>query len=112
MLSLRISDLFTEIAFSVICTGWSFELGGFLCMVTYSSFHPRYFSDTCDVRCARKKTEKRFRKTIRTLRKTVTRDQFRVRVSGMDHEVARKSLKLSEQSCGVGQMHVGNRCGK
>ncbi|XP_054682865.1 signal peptide, CUB and EGF-like domain-containing protein 2 isoform X1 [Grus americana] len=68
--------------------------------------------DTCDVRCARKKTEKRFRKTIRTLRKTVSRDQFRVRVSGMDHEVARKSLKLSElqQSCGVGQMHVGNRC--
>ncbi|OPJ73890.1 signal peptide, CUB and EGF-like domain-containing protein 2 isoform B [Patagioenas fasciata monilis] len=68
--------------------------------------------DTCDVRCARKKTEKRFRKTIRTLRKTVNRDQFRVRVSGMDHEVARKSLKLSEpqQSCGVGQMHMGNRC--
>uniref|UniRef100_A0A8C3D0P2 Signal peptide, CUB and EGF-like domain-containing protein 2 n=1 Tax=Cairina moschata TaxID=8855 RepID=A0A8C3D0P2_CAIMO len=54
----------------------------------------------------------KFRKTIRTLRKTVNRDQFRVRVSGMDHEVARKSLKLSEpqQSCGVGQIHVGNRC--
>uniref|UniRef100_A0A8C3CW45 Signal peptide, CUB and EGF-like domain-containing protein 2 n=1 Tax=Cairina moschata TaxID=8855 RepID=A0A8C3CW45_CAIMO len=69
-------------------------------------------TETCDVRCARKKTEKRFRKTIRTLRKTVNRDQFRVRVSGMDHEVARKSLKLSEpqQSCGVGQIHVGNRC--
>ncbi|XP_053924608.1 signal peptide, CUB and EGF-like domain-containing protein 2 isoform X3 [Cuculus canorus] len=68
--------------------------------------------DTCDVRCARKKTEKRFRKTIRTLRKTVSRDQFRIRAPGMDHEVARKSLKLSElqQSCGVGQMHVGNRC--
>ncbi|XP_051477735.1 signal peptide, CUB and EGF-like domain-containing protein 2 isoform X2 [Apus apus] len=68
--------------------------------------------DTCDLRCARKKTEKRFRKTIRTLRKTVSRDQFRVRVSGTDHEVARKSLKLSEpqQSCGVGQMHVGSRC--
>ncbi|XP_074904147.1 signal peptide, CUB and EGF-like domain-containing protein 2 isoform X2 [Buteo buteo] len=68
--------------------------------------------DTCDVRCARKKTEKRFRKTIRTLRKTVSRDQFRIRVSGMDHEVARKSLKLSEpqQACGVGQMYVGNRC--
>ncbi|XP_040465180.1 signal peptide, CUB and EGF-like domain-containing protein 2 isoform X2 [Falco naumanni] len=68
--------------------------------------------DTCDVRCARKKTEKRFRKTIRTLRKTVSRDQFRIRVSDVDHEVARKPLKLSEpqQSCGVGQMHVGSRC--
>ncbi|XP_055578785.1 signal peptide, CUB and EGF-like domain-containing protein 2 [Falco cherrug] len=68
--------------------------------------------DTCDVRCARKKTEKRFRKTIRTLRKTVSRDQFRIRVSDVDHEVARKPLKLSEpqQSCGMGQMHVGSRC--
>ncbi|XP_071415037.1 signal peptide, CUB and EGF-like domain-containing protein 2 isoform X1 [Pithys albifrons albifrons] len=68
--------------------------------------------DTCDVRCARKKTEKRFRKTIRTLRKTVSRDQFRIRLSGADHEVARKSFKPSEpqQSCGVGQMHLGNRC--
>uniref|UniRef100_A0A8U7NAJ6 Signal peptide, CUB and EGF-like domain-containing protein 2 n=1 Tax=Corvus moneduloides TaxID=1196302 RepID=A0A8U7NAJ6_CORMO len=68
--------------------------------------------DTCDVRCARKKTEKRFRKTIRTLRKTVSRDQFRIRVSGTDHEVARKALKPSEpqQSCGVGQVHPGNRC--
>ncbi|KAJ7420186.1 Signal peptide, CUB and EGF-like domain-containing protein 2 [Willisornis vidua] len=69
-------------------------------------------TDTCDVRCARKKTEKRFRKTIRTLRKTVSRDQFRIRLSGADHEVARKSFKPSEpqQSCGVGQMHLGNRC--
>ncbi|XP_062432139.1 signal peptide, CUB and EGF-like domain-containing protein 2 isoform X1 [Rhea pennata] len=68
--------------------------------------------DTCDVRCARKKTEKRFRKTVRTLRKAVSRDHFRVRVSGVDHEIVKKSLKLSEpqESCGVGQMHVGNRC--
>ncbi|NXT99125.1 SCUB2 protein, partial [Buphagus erythrorhynchus] len=39
-------------------------------------------TETCDVRCARRKTEKRFRKTIRTLRRTVSRDQFRVRLSG------------------------------
>ncbi|NXQ05425.1 SCUB2 protein, partial [Vidua macroura] len=71
-------------------------------------------TDTCDVRCARKKTEKRFRKTIRTLRKTVSRDQFRIRLSGTDHEVARKALKPSEpqQSCGVGQLHPGVRCGE
>ncbi|XP_037995150.1 signal peptide, CUB and EGF-like domain-containing protein 2 isoform X3 [Motacilla alba alba] len=68
--------------------------------------------DTCDVRCARKKTEKRFRKTIRTLRKTVSRDQFRIRLSGTDHEVARKALRPSEpqQSCGAGQLHPGARC--
>ncbi|NXT12705.1 SCUB2 protein, partial [Prunella fulvescens] len=71
-------------------------------------------TDTCDVRCARKKTEKRFRKTIRTLRKTVSRDQFRIRLSGTDHEVARRAQKPSEpqQSCGVGQLHPGARCGE
>ncbi|NXP59978.1 SCUB2 protein, partial [Chloropsis cyanopogon] len=70
-------------------------------------------TDTCDVRCARKKTEKRFRKTIRTLRKTVSRDQFRIRLSGTEHEVARKAPKPSEpqQSCGVGQLQPGVRCG-
>ncbi|KAL9849844.1 signal peptide, CUB and EGF-like domain-containing protein 2 isoform 1-T1 [Geothlypis trichas] len=69
-------------------------------------------TDTCDVRCARKKTEKRFRKTIRTLRKTVSRDQFRIRLSGTDHEVARKAPRPSEpqQACGVGQLHPGVRC--
>ncbi|XP_066176581.1 signal peptide, CUB and EGF-like domain-containing protein 2 [Sylvia atricapilla] len=69
-------------------------------------------TDTCDVRCARKKTEKRFRKTIRTLRKTVSRDQFRLRLSGTEHEVARKAPKPSEpqQSCGGGQPHPGGRC--
>ncbi|NXQ47034.1 SCUB2 protein, partial [Catharus fuscescens] len=69
-------------------------------------------TDTCDVRCARKKTEKRFRKTIRTLRKTVSRDQFRVRLSGTEHEVARKAPRPSEpqQSCAVGQLHP--RCGE
>ncbi|NXU64180.1 SCUB2 protein, partial [Horornis vulcanius] len=71
-------------------------------------------TDTCDARCARKKTEKRFRKTIRTLRKTVSRDQFRIRLSGTDHEVARKGPKPSEpqQSCAVGQLHPGSRCGE
>ncbi|XP_026648977.2 signal peptide, CUB and EGF-like domain-containing protein 2 isoform X2 [Zonotrichia albicollis] len=68
--------------------------------------------DTCDVRCARKKTEKRFRKTIRTLRKTVSRDQFRIRLSGADHEVARRAPRPSElqQACGGGQLHPGLRC--
>lgn len=70
------------------------------------------FADSCDVRCARKKTEKRFRKTIRTLRRTVSRDQFRVRLSGTDHEVARKAPRPPEpqQSCAVGQLHP--RCGE
>ncbi|XP_034625958.1 signal peptide, CUB and EGF-like domain-containing protein 2 isoform X6 [Trachemys scripta elegans] len=68
--------------------------------------------DTCDLSCARKRTEKRLRKTIRTLRKVINREQFHVRLSGMDHEVAKKSPRLLnlQEFCGMGQMHVDNRC--
>lgn len=106
---------FRLVARSCFLSDWScFEQGRVLCTVSDSSFHPWCFPDTCDVRCARKKTEKRFRKTIRTLRKTVSRDQFRVRLSGTDHELARKALRPPEaqQSCAVGQLQPGNRCGE
>ncbi|XP_043372707.1 signal peptide, CUB and EGF-like domain-containing protein 2 isoform X5 [Dermochelys coriacea] len=68
--------------------------------------------DTCDLSCARKRTEKRLRKTIRTLRKAINREQFHVRLSGMDHEVTEKSPRLSnpQEFCGMGQMRLDNRC--
>ncbi|XP_019407680.1 PREDICTED: signal peptide, CUB and EGF-like domain-containing protein 2 isoform X3 [Crocodylus porosus] len=68
--------------------------------------------DVCDLRCARKRTEKRLRKTIRTLRKAINKEQFHVRLSGIDHEVVRKSLKLSDspEFCSLGQVRVENRC--
>uniref|UniRef100_A0A7M4E046 Signal peptide, CUB domain and EGF like domain containing 2 n=1 Tax=Crocodylus porosus TaxID=8502 RepID=A0A7M4E046_CROPO len=69
-------------------------------------------TDVCDLRCARKRTEKRLRKTIRTLRKAINKEQFHVRLSGIDHEVVRKSLKLSDspEFCSLGQVRVENRC--
>uniref|UniRef100_A0A8C0GC57 Signal peptide, CUB domain and EGF like domain containing 2 n=1 Tax=Chelonoidis abingdonii TaxID=106734 RepID=A0A8C0GC57_CHEAB len=69
-------------------------------------------TDTCDLSCARKRTEKRLRKTIRTLRKAINREQFHVCLSGIDHEVAEKSPKLLnlQEFCGMGQMRVDNRC--
>uniref|UniRef100_A0A8C0ILI7 Signal peptide, CUB domain and EGF like domain containing 2 n=1 Tax=Chelonoidis abingdonii TaxID=106734 RepID=A0A8C0ILI7_CHEAB len=71
-------------------------------------------TDTCDLSCARKRTEKRLRKTIRTLRKAINREQFHVCLSGIDHEVAEKSPKLLnlQEFCGMGQMRVDNRCGQ
>lgn len=71
-------------------------------------------TDTCDLSCARKRTEKQLRKTIRILRKAISREQFHVCVSGMDHEMSRMSPGLSDpqESCGMGQMRVDNRCGQ
>ncbi|XP_036906007.1 signal peptide, CUB and EGF-like domain-containing protein 2 isoform X4 [Sturnira hondurensis] len=68
---------------------------------------------SCDLSCIVKRTEKRLRKAIRTLRKAAHRAQFHLQLSGMDLEVAKKSPRASElrtQPCGVGQSHVGNKC--
>ncbi|XP_045681728.1 signal peptide, CUB and EGF-like domain-containing protein 2 isoform X4 [Phyllostomus hastatus] len=68
---------------------------------------------SCDLSCIVKRTEKRLRKAIRTLRKAAHREQFHLQLSGMDLEVAKKAPRASEhrtQSCGVGQSHVGNKC--
>ncbi|XP_074855024.1 signal peptide, CUB and EGF-like domain-containing protein 2 isoform X6 [Carettochelys insculpta] len=69
-------------------------------------------TDTCDLNCARKRTEKRLRKTTRTLRKAISSEQFYIHLSGMDHVVARKPPRLSDpqEFCGMGKMHVDNRC--
>jgi hypothetical protein len=73
------------------------------------------FVASCDLSCMVKRTEKRLRKAIRTLRKAVHRDQFHLQLSGMDLDVAQKSPRTSErqaESCGVGQGHAENQCGE
>uniref|UniRef100_A0A9L0T317 Signal peptide, CUB and EGF-like domain-containing protein 2 n=1 Tax=Equus caballus TaxID=9796 RepID=A0A9L0T317_HORSE len=68
---------------------------------------------SCDLSCLVKRTEKRLRKAIRTLRKAAHREQFHLQLSGMDLDVAKKAPRTSErrvESCAVGQGHVGNQC--
>ncbi|XP_048216798.1 signal peptide, CUB and EGF-like domain-containing protein 2 isoform X2 [Perognathus longimembris pacificus] len=68
---------------------------------------------SCDLSCLAKRTEKRLRKAIRTLRKAAHREQLHLQLSGMDLDVAKKSPKTSEQraeSCGGGQGHAENQC--
>ncbi|CAI5763386.1 peptide, CUB and EGF-like domain-containing 2 isoform X1 [Podarcis lilfordi] len=69
-------------------------------------------TETCNLSCARKRTEKRLRKAIRTLRKVINKEQFHIRLSGVNHDVARKSARVLEtqEVCGLGQRHVGNKC--
>ncbi|XP_025212988.1 signal peptide, CUB and EGF-like domain-containing protein 2 isoform X4 [Theropithecus gelada] len=68
---------------------------------------------SCDLSCIVKRTEKRLRKAIRTLRKAVHREQFHLQLSGMNLDVAKKPPRTSErqaESCGVGQGHGDNQC--
>lgn len=62
-----------------------------------------------------KRTEKRLKKAIRTLRRAAHREQFHLQLSGMDLNVAKKSPGVSEQQkepCGVGQGHEEDQCGE
>ncbi|XP_066475371.1 signal peptide, CUB and EGF-like domain-containing protein 2 [Tiliqua scincoides] len=69
-------------------------------------------TDTCNLGCVRKRTEKRLRKAIRTLRKVINKEQFHIRLSGIDHDVTRKSPRVmdTQELCILGQRHVDNRC--
>ncbi|XP_077142754.1 signal peptide, CUB and EGF-like domain-containing protein 2 isoform X3 [Ranitomeya variabilis] len=70
-------------------------------------------TETCSLSCVRGKAEKRLRKTIRTLRKAISKDHFHVRLSGKDFEVSKKTPRSAEtpEPCGTGQIRVENRCG-
>ncbi|XP_058015483.1 signal peptide, CUB and EGF-like domain-containing protein 2 isoform X4 [Ahaetulla prasina] len=69
-------------------------------------------ADTCNLSCARKRTEKRLRKAIRTLRKVINKEQFHIRLSGVDHGMARKPLRAVDiqDPCSLGQKHMDNKC--
>ncbi|XP_068170981.1 signal peptide, CUB and EGF-like domain-containing protein 2 isoform X3 [Antennarius striatus] len=91
--------------------------GGFECFC-----HPGYklhwnrkdcIAESCDLTCVRRRSEKRLRKTIRTLRKSINREQFHLRFAGSEYELS-KSLGQQPAElpghCGAGQVLVGKKC--
>uniref|UniRef100_A0A8C9ZM94 Signal peptide, CUB and EGF-like domain-containing protein 2 n=1 Tax=Sander lucioperca TaxID=283035 RepID=A0A8C9ZM94_SANLU len=66
----------------------------------------------CDLNCVRRRSEKRLRKTIRTLRKSINREQFHLHFAGSDYELAKSLGKPAELPghCVAGQVLVGRKC--
>ncbi|XP_077374524.1 signal peptide, CUB and EGF-like domain-containing protein 2 isoform X7 [Festucalex cinctus] len=66
----------------------------------------------CDLNCVRRRSEKRLRKTIRTLRKSINREQFHLHFAGSDYELAKNPAQPAEAAghCVAGQVLVGRRC--
>ncbi|XP_077569676.1 signal peptide, CUB and EGF-like domain-containing protein 2 isoform X4 [Stigmatopora nigra] len=66
----------------------------------------------CDLSCVRRRSEKRLRKTIRTLRKSINREQFHLHFAGSDYELAKNLAQPAEAPgrCVAGQVLVGRRC--
>ncbi|XP_029284475.1 signal peptide, CUB and EGF-like domain-containing protein 2 isoform X4 [Cottoperca gobio] len=91
-------------------------MGGFECFC-----HPGYklhwnkkdcIAESCDLNCVRRRSEKRLRKTIRTLRKSINREQFHFHFAGSDYELAKSLGKPAELPghCVAGQVLVGRKC--
>ncbi|XP_049896171.1 signal peptide, CUB and EGF-like domain-containing protein 2 isoform X4 [Epinephelus moara] len=69
-------------------------------------------AESCDLNCVRRRSEKRLRKTIRTLRKSINREQFHLHFAGSDYELAKSLGKPAELPghCLAGQVLVGRKC--
>ncbi|XP_061101301.1 signal peptide, CUB and EGF-like domain-containing protein 2 isoform X2 [Conger conger] len=68
--------------------------------------------ESCDLGCVRRRSEKRLRKTIRTLRKSINREQFHLRFAGSEYELAKKMTRPAEspEHCGAGQVLLDKKC--
>ncbi|CAO2601414.1 Signal peptide, CUB and EGF-like domain-containing protein 1 [Lemmus lemmus] len=69
-------------------------------------------SDTCEADCMRKRTEQSLQAAIKTLRKSISRHQFYIQVSGTEYEVAQRPAKTLEGTgtCGIGQILQDGKC--
>lgn len=62
----------------------------------------------------RKRAEQSLQAAIKTLRKSISRHQFYVQVSGIEYEVAQRPAKTLEGTgkCGIGQILQDGKCGE
>ncbi|KAM9229195.1 signal peptide, CUB and EGF-like domain-containing protein 1 isoform 3-T3 [Dugong dugon] len=69
-------------------------------------------SGGCKVDCMRKRAEQSLQAAIKTLRKSINRQQFYVQVSGTEYEVAQRPAKTMEGqgTCGTGQVPQDGKC--
>uniref|UniRef100_A0A671VWU8 Signal peptide, CUB and EGF-like domain-containing protein 2 n=1 Tax=Sparus aurata TaxID=8175 RepID=A0A671VWU8_SPAAU len=69
-------------------------------------------AESCDLNCVRRRSEKRLRKTIRTLRKSINREQFHLHFAGSDYELGKSLGQPAELPghCVAGQVLMGRKC--
>lgn len=62
----------------------------------------------------RKRTEQSLQAAIKTLRKSISRHQFYIQISGTEYEVAQRPAKTLEGpgTCGTGQILQDGKCGE
>uniref|UniRef100_A0A3Q3BLT6 Signal peptide, CUB and EGF-like domain-containing protein 1 n=1 Tax=Haplochromis burtoni TaxID=8153 RepID=A0A3Q3BLT6_HAPBU len=69
-------------------------------------------SESCNVDCVRERMKQRLQSAMRTLRKSITKQQFYIQFSGTEYEVAQKPPKAAEgaETCSTGQVLRDGKC--
>uniref|UniRef100_A0A3Q4AH10 Signal peptide, CUB and EGF-like domain-containing protein 1 n=1 Tax=Mola mola TaxID=94237 RepID=A0A3Q4AH10_MOLML len=69
-------------------------------------------SDSCNVDCVREKMKQKLQNAMRTLRKSINKQQFYIQFSGTEYEVAQKPSRVLEgaESCSTGQVLQDGKC--
>ncbi|KAM6987101.1 signal peptide, CUB and EGF-like domain-containing protein 1 isoform 1-T1 [Aplochiton taeniatus] len=69
-------------------------------------------SEACDVDCVRERMKQRLQSAMRTLRKSINKQQFYVQFSGTEYEVAQKPARLPDntEACSTGQVLRDGKC--
>lgn len=73
-----------------------------------------YASESCNVDCVREKTKQRLQNAMRTLRKSISKQQFYIQFSGTAYEVAQRVVRQTEgdETCSIGQVLTDGKCGE
>ncbi|MGH0122056.1 UNVERIFIED_CONTAM: hypothetical protein FKN15_001781 [Acipenser sinensis] len=71
-------------------------------------------SESCNIDCVRKRMEQKLQTAIKTLKKSINKQQFYIHFSGMEYEVAQKPAKMAESQelCSTGQVLRDGKCGQ
>ncbi|MGH0115690.1 UNVERIFIED_CONTAM: hypothetical protein FKN15_038013 [Acipenser sinensis] len=69
-------------------------------------------SESCNIDCVRKRMEQKLQMVIKTLKKSINKQQFYIHFSGMEYEVAQKPAKMAESQelCSTGQVLRDGKC--
>uniref|UniRef100_A0A672RC72 Signal peptide, CUB and EGF-like domain-containing protein 1 n=1 Tax=Sinocyclocheilus grahami TaxID=75366 RepID=A0A672RC72_SINGR len=71
-----------------------------------------YVSESCNVDCVREKTKLRLQNAMRTLRKSISKQQFYIQFSGTAYEVAQRAVRQTDgdEACSIGQVLTDGKC--
>ncbi|XP_043093661.1 signal peptide, CUB and EGF-like domain-containing protein 1 isoform X1 [Puntigrus tetrazona] len=69
-------------------------------------------SESCNVDCVREKTKQRLHNAMRTLRKSISKQQFYIQFSGTAYDVAQRAVRQTEgdETCSIGQVLTDGKC--